>query len=106
MEKNFEEKMIEIYAYSGLHSSKIFRKLAPEYNISKSDFFHMLEKLTKNKRIIRKPSKYNVRCSCCKNVFPNKEIIGNFCEKCYFLDKYKNKQLINEKKYNGDDEYD
>jgi hypothetical protein len=108
MNEAIKQRMIELFMTRKISSTLIYKFIDTEFKITKKEFYDTLEELTQTKEIIRRKSTYNIRCKCCNEYKPNKEMVGIYCEKCSFLGIFKNKykEYNRIKKYNGDEIYD
>jgi len=104
MDENIKNTMIELFATRKISSFRIFREIIREHEMTKKEFYIMLKNLEKTREIIRRPSKYKVRCICCKEYIPRLEMLSLYCEKCCFLETYKDKLIQCPEK--GVDDYD
>jgi Fe2+ or Zn2+ uptake regulation protein len=86
MNELLKQRMIELFMTRKISASLIFKYISTEFkDITKKEFYNTLEKLTQTKEIIRRKSLYNIKCKCCNEYKPNKEMTGIYCEKCSFL---------------------
>jgi len=86
MNELLKQRMIELFMTRKISSSLIYKYISTEFKtITKKEFFNILVKLTKTKEIIRRKSDYRIKCKCCNEYIPNKEMIGIYCERCSFL---------------------
>jgi hypothetical protein len=107
--KQIKEKISEKFSVKGMTLIRAFKEVNADMPLTKKDFYLSYMELIKEGKIVKKSSKYKVKCKSCLVHKPNNEMMGMYCEECIFLKesvKRSERTRYITKRFSEDDEYE